>query len=101
MFFCEFCEIFRAVENSGAKGAVAPQIFANFYFGELKKNSVKGKIVQNYKTTRNSSKFIDIYKIIIDLDTRDSILPVMNSERYSHFQPFTHYSTTHDTTYAI
>ena len=38
--------------------------------------------------------FIDIYDIIIDLDTRDEIISVMNSERFSHFQPFTHYSTT-------
>ena len=35
---------------------------------------LKWKIVQSYKTSWNSSKFIDIYNIIIDRDTRDGIL---------------------------
>ena len=61
------------------------QIFAKFYFSWLKKVVLKSKIVQNYKTSSNFSKFIDIYKIIIDLGTRDGILTVMNSERFSHF----------------
>ena len=43
------------------------------------------KIVQNYKPSWSSSKFIDIYNIIIDLNTRDGILSVMNSERFPHF----------------
>ena len=38
-----------------------------------------------YKTSWNFSKFVDIYNIIIDLDTRDGILIVMNSERFYHF----------------
>ena len=33
-------------------------------------------MLQSYKTSWNSSKFIDIYSIIIDLDTRDGILSV-------------------------
>ena len=41
---------------------------------------LKSKIVQNYKTSPNFLKFIDIYNIIIDLNTRDGILSVMNSE---------------------
>ena len=58
---------------------------------------------KSYKTSWNSSKFIDIYNIIIDLDTRDGILPVMNSERFSYFKPFTHNSTqdTQNTTHAV
>ena len=61
------------------------QIFAKFYFSWLKKVVLKSKIVQNYKTSSNFSKCIDIYNIIIDLGTRDGILTVMNSERFSHF----------------
>ena len=37
------------------------------------------------RTSRNFSKFIDIYSIIIDLDIRDGILIVINSKRFSHF----------------
>ena len=55
-----------------------------FIFDELKKIVLKWKIVQNYKTGGNYSKFIDIYNIVIDLDTRDDILPVMNPKRFSH-----------------
>ena len=36
-------------------------------------------------TNLNSSKFIDIYNIIIVLDTRENILSVMNPERFSYF----------------
>ena len=43
-------------------------------FDELKIILLKWKIVQNYKTSRDSSKFFDIYNILIDLDTRDDIL---------------------------
>ena len=55
-----------------------------FIFDELKKIVLKWKIVQNYKTGGNYSKFIDIYNIVIDLDTRDDILSVMNPKRFSH-----------------
>ena len=81
-------------------GAAAPQIFANLYFWSIEKIVLKWKVVQNYKTSLNSSKFIDIYNIIVVLDTREDILSVMNPEWFSYFQPFTHYSTTHDTTHA-
>ena len=57
---------------------------ANFYFWSIEKIVLKWKIVQNYKTSLNSSKFIDIYNIIV-LDTRDDILSVMNPERFSYF----------------
>ena len=30
-------------------------------------------------------QFIDIYNIIIDLDARDGVLSVMNSEGFSYF----------------
>ena len=46
---------------------------------------LKWKVVQNYKTSLNSSKFIDIYNIIIVLDTREDILSVMNPESFSYF----------------
>ena len=39
-------------------------------FDELRKIVLKWKIAQNYKTSWNSSKFIDVYSII-DLGTRD------------------------------
>ena len=35
-------------------------------------------MVQNYKTSWNFSKFIDICDIIIDLDTRDGILIIFD-----------------------
>ena len=60
----------------GVKVAAASQIFAKFYFSWLKKLVLKSKIVQNYKTSWDFSKFIDIYNIIIDLDTTDGILIV-------------------------
>ena len=75
----------QARRKRGGRGAAAPQIFANFYFWWIEKKIVlKWKIVQNYKTSWNSSKFIDIYNIAIDLDTRDGVLSVMNPERFSH-----------------
>ena len=67
------------------KGAAASQIFAKFYFSWLKKIVLKSKIVQNYKTSWDFSKFIDIYNIIIDLDTTDGILIVKDSDRFSDF----------------
>ena len=59
-----------------------PQIFDKFYFLKIEKKVLKWKIIQNYKTSRNSSKFIDIYNIIIDLDMRDGILSVIHDERF-------------------
>ena len=44
----------------------------------IEKNIVQSTMVQNYKTRWNFSKFIDIYDIIIDLDTRDGILIIFN-----------------------
>ena len=41
---------------------------------------LKSKIVQNYKTSWNSSKFIDIYNIIIELNTRNDILYTVSIE---------------------
>ena len=46
---------------------------------------LKSKIVHNYKTSWNFSKFIDIYNIIIDLGTRDGILIVINSRDFLFF----------------
>ena len=68
----------------GGGGLQPIQIFANFYFWSIEKIVLKWKVVQNYKTSLNSSKFIDIYNIIV-LDTRDDILSVMNPERFSYF----------------
>ena len=39
----------------------------------MKKIVLNWKIVENYKTRWNSSKFADIYNIIIELNTRDGI----------------------------
>ena len=50
---------------------------------ELKKIVLKWKIVQNYKTSWNYSRFVDTYNI--DIDTTDGILLVKNCERFSHF----------------
>ena len=58
---------------------------ANFYFWSIEKIVLKWKIVQNYKTSLHSLKFIKIYNIIIVFDTRDDILSVMNPERFSYF----------------
>ena len=41
-----------------------PQVFANFYFDELKKIMLKWKTVQNYKTSRNFWKFIDFITLL-------------------------------------
>ena len=54
-----------------------PRFLLTSIFDESKKIVLKWKIVQSYKTSWNSSKFIDIYNIIIPLDTRDGILSVM------------------------
>ena len=51
-----------------------PRLLLTSLFDELKIILLKWKIVQNYKTSRNSSKFFNIYNILIDLDTRDDIL---------------------------
>ena len=57
----------------------------NSIFYELKKIVLKWKVVQNYKTCWNSSKFIDVYNIIIELNSRDQY-PVSNELReISHF----------------
>ena len=39
-----------------------------------KKIVLKWKIVKIYKASSNYSKFIDIYNIIIDLETKDGII---------------------------
>ena len=84
MYMKYTCKIhFRPVET-GRKGGGGgwggpPQIFANLYFDELK------KIVLNWKTGRNFSKFIDFI----------TLLSVIN------FKSFTHYNTTQDITHAI
>ena len=76
----------QARRKRGGRGAAASQIFANFDFWWTEKKIVlKWKIVQNYKSSWNSSKFIGIYNIVINLDTRDNILSVMNPEWFSHF----------------
>ena len=49
---------------------------------------LKWKVVQNYKNSLNSSKFIHIYNIIIFLDIREDILSVMTPERFSFFEYF-------------
>ena len=71
----------------GGVGGCSPLRFLLIpIFDELKKIVLQWKIVQNYKNSWNSSKSIDIYNIITDLNTRDDILSVMNSERFSsHF----------------
>ena len=58
---------------------------ANFSFWSIEKIVLKWKIVQNYKTSLNSSKFIDIYNIITVLDTEDDFLSVMNPKPFSYF----------------
>ena len=76
----------RPVETGGTGGLQPPpQIFPNFYFWSIEKIMLKWKVVQNYKTSLDSSKFIDIYNIIIVLDTREDILSVMNPESFSYF----------------
>ena len=74
----------RPVEIGGPGGSSPPGFLLNFAFHRLKKIELKWKIVQNYKTSWNSSKFIDIYNIIIGLDTRDGILSVIHDERFPH-----------------
>ena len=44
----------------------------------IENNIVEVKNSPNYKTSWNFSKFIDIYNIITDLDTRDGILIIFN-----------------------
>ena len=44
--------------------------FGGWAAAELKKIVSKRKIAQNYKTSWNSSNFIDVYSINIDLGTR-------------------------------
>ena len=77
----------RPVETGGGvgggggekEGLSSPRSLRNSILYELKEIMLKWKIVQNYKTSWNSSKFIDICNIINDLDTRDDILyPVSN-----------------------
>ena len=68
----------RPVETGGVGGGglqpPPPRLVLTSLFDELKIILLKWKIVQNYKTSRNSSKFFNIYNILIDLDTRDDIL---------------------------
>ena len=69
MVLIHFCVIFSQVTWR----LQARKNFAKFYFLSIeKKNVLKWKIAQNYKT-RNFSKFIDIYNIIIEFNTRDGI----------------------------
>ena len=56
----------RPIETRGAGGLQPPRFLLNFIFYELKEIALKWKIIQNYKTSC-SSKFIDIYNIIIDI----------------------------------
>ena len=81
-------------------GFSPPRYLPNSIFYELKNLVLKRKIVHNYKASWNSSKFIDIYNIVIELDIRWYILSVMNCMGFSHFWQFTHYSTTHGTAHA-
>ena len=68
-------------KEGGEAGRPPPRFLLTSIFDELK-NSVK---VKNSTKLDDFSKFIDIYNIIIDLDARDGILSVMNSEGFSHF----------------
>ena len=70
--------------------AAPPRVLLNSIFSELKEIVLKWKIVQNYKTSWNSSKFIDIYNIIIELNTRDDIciLSAMNLQEILLFLIF-------------
>ena len=76
---------YRPIERGPGGPAAPPRFLLTSIFDKLKKTVLKQKIVQSYKTSWNSSKFIDIYNIIIDLDTRGGILPVMNSKRFFSF----------------
>ena len=62
----------QAHRNRGAGGNCnSPRFSLSPIFDELKEIVLQWKIVQNYKTSWNSSKFIDIYNIIIVLDTKE------------------------------
>ena len=76
--------ITQARRNRGGWGGCSPPRFLlNSIFSELKEIVlIKWKIVQNYKASWSSSKFLYIYNIIIELNTRDDILyPVSNELR--------------------
>ena len=78
----------QARKNRGGWGSCSPphlRFSLTSIFDELKKIVLEWKIVQSYKTSWSSIKFIDIYNIIIDLNTRDVILSVMNSKGFSYF----------------
>ena len=66
-----------SVETGGPGGGCSsspPLIFVKFCFLWIEKNSAKVKnSTKNYKVSWNSSKSIDIYNIIIELDTKDGI----------------------------
>ena len=50
---------------------------------------------------KNSAKLQKLVEALQSLMIfREQILSVMNCDRFSHFQPFTHYNTTWDTTQA-
>ena len=67
----------RPVETGGVGkrlvgGCSPPRFLLNSIFYALKEIALKWKIIQNWKTTC-PSKFIGIYNIIIEFDTRDGI----------------------------
>ena len=63
----------RRNQGAGGRGEEAPRFLLNSNFYELKKIVLKEKIVKNFKTIWNFSKFVDIYNMIIELNTRDWI----------------------------
>ena len=87
----EFCAIFHFTTN-----------FFNSWKIQVSK-TLEGAAASQAcgKTSWNSSKVIDSSNISIDLDTRDGVLSVINCERFSLFQLFTHYNTTLDTIHTI
>ena len=89
----------QARRNWGSPGWSPPRFLLTCIFHELKKIVLRWKIAQNSKLVETPPFGISI--ITFDLDTRDSILSVINCERFSHFLPFTHYNTKEDTIHAI
>ena len=78
-----------------------PRFLLTSIFDESRKIVLKWKIVQNYKTSWKSSKFIDIYNI---RDDNQRWYPVSNESRaifsFLTVHSLTHYSTTKGTTHA-
>ena len=85
----------------GLGGSSPPPDFCKLVFFMNWKKSLKVKNSTKLKTSWNSAKVFDISIITFDLDTRDSILSVINCERFSHFLQFIHYNTKEDTIHAI